>query len=147
MHSMQLSTKSFRSKETSPAARLERPRVVRSTLPDQPDAISSLQLQNNLGRGAGRVDQPSKRSLKASFLAQKLDESLSDHRPAPSSKHLPESTPLCLNLTLRRVPGKQAWLQQTFLGDKLWEADAAKQFRKSLPPPSFGNSCFSLEKR
>ena len=47
-------------------------------------------------------------------------------------------------LLLRRVPNKQAWLQQTFLGDQLWEAKAAKH-RKSLPPPSFDSDKLELK--
>ena len=88
-----------RVRETIPAGKLGSLRVDRTTLPCRSDARSSFQHpQNNLGDkkgGAGRVDQPSKKSLEASFRAQKLDESLSDHRLAPSSKLLPEPTPLC----------------------------------------------------
>ena len=87
------------------------------------------------GGGAGRVDQPSRGSLRASFQAQEQ---------ACLTISFCPSQLLFGILPLRRVPGKQAWLSQTFLCNMLWEEKPARNFRKSLPPPSFGNSCFSL---
>ena len=89
--SMHLSTRSDRLglRKTFPVQDLGAP-VSPTPLPGRDDAHPSLHIpQHNLGLqegGAGRVDQPSKKSLGTSFQAQKLDESLSDNRLAPSSQ-------------------------------------------------------------
>ena len=137
---MQLSTRSNRPrvKETFPAGKLGSLRVDRTTLPSRSDARSSFQHpQGNLGLkkgGAGRVDQPSKKSLEANFRAQKLDESLSDNRLAPSSKLLPERTPFWqlaseegtgqTSLAENNLPWQQA------LGGK------TSQTQQEIPPPT-----------
>ena len=98
---MQLSTRSIRlgSRETPLAAKLGCPQVARTSLPEQLDARSSLQLHNNLGGGAG-IDQPSRGSLhRASFLrhAQKRAVRLPLHRLPPASparkRRVPEKAP------------------------------------------------------
>ena len=139
MHSKQLSTRSDRLglRKTSPAAMLGSLRVDRSTLPDRPDARSSLQLQHNIGLkkgGAGRVDQPSKESLETSFQAQKLDESLPANRLAPSSKLLPESTPLC-QFDSEEGTG-QTSLAATNLPWRQVLEDKSSQTIKEVPPPT-----------
>ena len=135
---MQLSTRSFRSRKTSPAAKLGSPRVDRSTLPDRPDAHSSLQLQNNLGPriegGAGRVDQPSKRSLRASFLAQKLDVSLSDHRLAPPLELLPELTPLWQHASEEQT-GQTSLAENNLPLPQALEGETSQTIQE-VPPPT-----------
>ena len=86
MHSMQLCTRNNRSRKTFPVQVLGAP-VSPTSLPGRDDAHPSLHIpQHNLGLkkggGAGRVDQPSRGSLRASFRAQEQD------------KPLPESIPL-----------------------------------------------------
>ena len=121
---MQLSTRSFRYRETSPAAKLGCPRVDRSNLPDRPDARSSLQLQHNLGGGAGRVDQPSTGSLhRASFPQAQEQEKL-----------LPESTPPC-QLDLEEGTG-QTSLAATNLPWRQASGGKSSQTIQEVPPPT-----------
>ena len=135
---MHLSTRSFRCKETSPAATLGCHRVVRSTLPDRPDARPSLQLQHNLGSPKPGVAyrKPSRGSLhRASFpQAQRLDESFSDNRTAPSSKQsLPESTPL-RHFAVEEGTGQTSLAATTLpLRQALGGTSSS---RKEVPPPT-----------
>ena len=138
---MHLCTRSFRSRETSPAAKLESLRVGRSTLPDQLDARSSLQLQDNLGHRKGgvtcRVGRHSRGSLhRASFRAQKQDVSFSDHRTAPSStKSLPESTPLW-QLATEEGTGQTNLSESNLPLRQALEAGTRHRIQEQVPPPT-----------
>ena len=140
MHSKQLSTRSDRLRlgKLSPMHSLGATDLPIS-LPGKVDARPSLHHpKNNLGLkkqgGAGRVDQPSRRSLRASFQAQRLDESLSDHRLAQSSKQsLPESTPLW-QLASEEGTGRTSLAESNLPLQQALGGGTSQKLQKEIPP-------------
>ena len=124
---MQLSTRSNRLglRETTPAGKLGSPGSTDKSSPCRSDARSSFQHpQYNLGLrrgGAGRVDQPSRRSLGTSFPAQKLAVSLPDHRLAPAS---PQNSP------------KESLSERTPLSQLGSEEQTGQKLQEQDPPPT-----------
>ena len=138
---MQLSTRSYRTRETSPLQCLGAP-VSPTPLPGRDDASSSLQHpQANLGvkeDGVScRVGRHSRGSLhRASFQAQRRDESFSDHRTAPSSKKsLLESTPLW-QLASEEGTGQTNLSESNLPLQHALEEGPRQKLQEQVPPPT-----------
>ena len=103
--------------------------------------------QHNLGLkkegGAGRVDQPSKKSLGTNFQAQKLDESLSDNRLALSSKLLPELTPLW-QLASEEGTGQTSLAKNNLPLQQALEGETSQKIQEVPPPTQLWNFMVQL---